>query len=43
MSGGAPVPVIVAEKILCIEDLKEAGSKKLPTSARGESDPKIDC
>jgi len=37
MSGGAPVPVIVAEKILCIADLKEAGSKKLPQSARGES------
>ena len=36
MSGGAPVPVIVAEKILCIADLKEAGSKKLPQSARGE-------
>jgi hypothetical protein len=38
MSGGAPVPVIVAEKILCIADLKEEGSKKLPTSARGESE-----
>lgn len=38
MSGGAPVPVPVAEKILCIADLKEAGSKKLPTSARGMSD-----
>jgi hypothetical protein len=37
MSGGAPVPMIVAEKILCIADLKEAGSKKLPISARGES------
>lgn len=31
------MPVIVAEKILCIADLKEAGSKKLPQSARGES------
>jgi hypothetical protein len=39
MSGGAPVPVVVAEKILCIADLKEAGSKKLPQSARGESKP----
>lgn len=37
MSGGAPVPVPVAEKILCIADLKEAGSKKLPTGPRGMS------
>ncbi|KAM0694409.1 hypothetical protein Q7P36_004764 [Cladosporium allicinum] len=34
MSGGAPVPVPVTEKILCIADLKEAASKKLPTGAR---------
>jgi hypothetical protein len=37
MSGGAPVPVPVAEKILCIADLKEAGSKKLGSGARGMS------
>jgi hypothetical protein len=42
MSGGAPVPVIVEEKILCIADLKEAGSNKLPQSARGQSGPRID-
>jgi (S)-2-hydroxy-acid oxidase len=37
MSGGAPVPVPVAEKILCIADLEKAGSKKLPMGARGTS------
>jgi hypothetical protein len=36
MSGGAPIPVYVPEKILCIADLKEAGSKKLEPLARGE-------
>ncbi|KAL1591185.1 hypothetical protein WHR41_00127 [Cladosporium halotolerans] len=34
MSGGAPVPVTVNEKILCIADLKEAGSKRLTPEAR---------
>jgi hypothetical protein len=42
MSGGAPVPVYVPEKILCIADLKEAGSKKLTPAARGESTGTID-
>jgi hypothetical protein len=38
MSGGAHIPVHVAEKILCIADLKEAGSKKLKPLERGELD-----
>jgi hypothetical protein len=42
MSGGAPVPVPVAEKILCIADLEDAGSKKLPLGARGMSDVLVD-
>lgn len=35
---GAPVPIPATEKetkILCIADLKETASKKLPQSARG--------
>lgn len=38
MAGGAPLPIPVPdskEVILSIADLKEAASKKLPTSARG--------
>jgi hypothetical protein len=40
MSGGAPIPVPVAdpeEKILCIADLEQAGSRKMEKGARGES------
>ena len=38
MAGGAPVPVPLSDPqvpILCVADLKEAASKRLPDSARG--------
>ena len=38
MAGGAPVPIPVSDSgtaILSIADMKEAASKKLPKSARG--------
>lgn len=36
MSGGAPVPVVVKEVILSIDDLEAAGSAKLTRLARGK-------
>lgn len=41
MAGGAPIPIPVSDSgmtILSIADLKEAASKKLPKSARGNPD-----
>lgn len=38
MADGAPVPILVSEPqphILCIADMKEAASKRLPSNVQG--------
>ena len=40
MAGGAPIPVLTEEmdrRVVCVEDLKEAGSKNMAPGVRGET------